>query len=156
MSGLREYLLRLCVGGICCAVALTLCGGGAKREITRFSCTCIMILLCFSGFGRLDFSDLNFSDGFTLQETVDDALEDQMQLKQAEVDLALAAYISDYAKSINLLCKVRVESYIEAGEYCIDRMFVGTSGGTANTELQDWLVKTFAIKETQIRWEDAG
>ena len=82
MSGLREYLLRLCVGGICCAVVLTLCGGGAKREITRFSCTCIMILLCFSGFVRLDLSDLNFSDGFTLQETVDDALEDQMQLKK--------------------------------------------------------------------------
>lgn len=154
MNGLQEYLLRLCVGGICCAAALTLCGTGAKREITRFSCTCVMLLLCFSGFGTLDFSDLAVPDEFTLQETVDNALEDRAELQQAEVDLALAAYIRDYAESMSLNCTVRIESYIEEGEYCIDRVFVGTSGGTADADLQEWLVKTFGIKETQIRWED--
>lgn len=154
MSGLREYLLRLCVGGICCAAALTLSGSGAKREITRFTCTCVMLLLCFSGFGALDFSDFSFFDEFTLQETVDDALENQAEQQKMEVDLALAAYIRDYAGSMHLNCTVRIESYIEDGEYCIDRIFVGTSGGIADADLQEWLVKTLAIKETQIRWED--
>ena len=136
MNSIREYLLRLCVGGICCAAALTLCGNGAKREITRFACTCVMLLLCFSAFGRLDFSDLAITEGFDLQETVDDALKDQTAVQQTEVDLQLAQYIRDYANTLQCICTVRVTSKIEAGAYCIDRVFISTSGGMANTALQ--------------------
>ena len=155
MSGVREYLLRLCVGGICCAAALTLSGSGAKREITRFACTCVMLLLCFTGLGALDFSDLALSDGFTLQETVDDALEEKPLQQQAAVDLQLAQYICEYARTMDCDYTVRVTSQLEDGEYCIDRIFIGTPGGTADATLQGWLVETFRIKESQIRWEDA-
>ena len=154
MSGVREYLLRLCVGGICCAAALTLSGSGAKREITRFACTCVMLLLCFTGLGALDFSDLALSDGFTLQETVDDALEEQPLQQQAAVDLQLAQYICEYAHTMERNYTVRVISRLEDGEYCIDRIFIETPGGTADAVLQMWLMETFRIKESQIRWED--
>ncbi len=155
MNGMTEYLLRLCVGGICCAVAVTLSGTGTKREITRFTCTCIMVLLCFSGIKQIDFADLPIQDNHELQDVVDDAVQDRLEMQKKETDLALAQYIQQQALAMGCTCQVRVESILEDGEYQIDMITIGTAGAVAQAELQSWIVTTFKIKEIQIRWEEA-
>ena len=155
MNALTEYLLRVCVGGICCAVATTLSGAGAKREITRFTCTCVMILLCFSGIGKINFADMNILEQESIQDSVNDALADQMKLQQEETDRALAKYIEETAIELDCRCKVTVQSTLDEGEYRISMVILAAAGGTANHELQSWIVNIFKIKETQIRWEEA-
>lgn len=154
MSGMTAYLLRLCIGGICCAVAVTLSGVGGKREITRFASTCIMLLLCFSGIREIEIADFDVQDEHQLQDAVDDALKDRLEVQQTEVDLVLAQYIQEQALSMGYTCRVTVDSQLEDGEYQIKLVTLGTEGAVAQPELQSWIVNTFKLKETQLRWED--
>lgn len=153
MSGFLEYILRVCVGGICCSVATTLAGAGAKREIARFASTCIMLLLCFSGIKEFRISDLEPLRP-SLQGTVDEAVRDQLQVQQTETDAALERYIQDQALTMGCNCLVKVQTVLEEREYQIQMITIRTEDGVANQTLQTWLVSTFKIKETQIRWEE--
>lgn len=153
MSELAVYILRICVGGICCSVAMTLAGTGAKREITRFACTCVMLLLCFSGIKEIRFQDLEPLKP-SLQGTVDEVIQDQLQVQQAETDTALAQYIQSQASTMGCNCQVKVQSVLEEQAYQIQMITIMTEGGTANQTVQSWLVSAFKLKETQIRWED--
>ena len=153
MSGFSEYVLRICVGGICCSVATTLVGTGAKREIARFACTCVMLLLCFSGIKEIQNSDLELLKP-SLQGVVEEAVQDQLKVQQAETDAALERYIQDQALAMDCNCSVKVRSVLREQAYQIQMITVRTEGGAANQTLQTWLVVTFKIKETQIRWEE--
>lgn len=153
MSNIREYILRLCIGGICCAIASTLSGTGAKHEVTRFTCTCVMLLLCFSGIHGIDFRTLEPIKDWDLQGIVDDALEEQAGLQKKQVDQAIAAYIREQAAAIDLNCSVSIESKVQNGKYEILLIRLGTNEAEPNAQLQSWIVATFKIQETKIRWE---
>ena len=154
MSGIREYLLRLCIGGICCTAALQLSGAGAKREITRFACTCIMLLLCLSGIKEIDFTGFDVIDKQDLQSVVDSSLRDQAESQLRQVDASLAGYIQEQASALGCACRVEIQSEAVEGEYQLQMITVITEDGAAHPALQSWMVAALNIRETQIRWED--
>ena len=128
---------------------------GGADSVSFFTCTCVMILLCFSGIGKINVADMNILEQESIQDSVNDALADQMKLQQEETDRALAKYIEETAIELDCRCKVTVQSTLDEGEYRISMVILAAAGGTANHELQSWIVNTFKIKETQIRWEEA-
>ena len=154
MNEVREYLLRLCVGGICCTAAVNLSGAGAKREIARFVSTCIMLLLCISGIKEINFTALENYMDYDLQGVVDSALQDEQQLQKLQVDEALEQYIEEQASNLGCICRVRVSSVLDQGEYQLQIVRIATNGAVAHEALQNWMISTLKVKETQIRWED--
>lgn len=154
MSEVRAFLLRLCVGGICCAAAMNLSGTGAKREITRYVSTCVMLLLCLSGIKSINFTEIDVYQEYDLQSVVDSALQDEQQLQKIRIDETLEHYMEEQAANMGCICKVRVSSILDQGEYQIEMVRIATDGATAYEDFQSWIISALKLQETQIRWED--
>lgn len=150
MSAMTEYLLRICVGGICCAAAVSLSGGGAKREITRFCCTCILLILCFSGIKQIDFTQITIEAQTELQEQVNTALSASEEEQRIQIDERLQDQIKAQAETLGIGCTAEIKSEIKEGRYVILQIvLLGT--GTQNTQpLCAWITAQLGVPPEQI------
>lgn len=155
MSFITECLLRFCAGGFCCAAAITLVGPGAKREITRIACSCVMLIICFSCIREVDVDWEAFRSETDLQEIADHAVADRTLKQKEAVDAALERYMKEEITALGYSCDIKVESKVEEGEYQVIMVTIFGENNQAFPEVEHWLMDSLKIKRTQIRWEEA-
>ena len=150
MSAATGYLLRICVGGICCACAITLSGEGAKREITRFCCACIMLILCFSCIKQIDLGTFDRSYGSQVQDQVDQALADSAEAQRLQVDASLEQQIENQARTLGVVCTAEVQSALDGGVYTVTRVTLYGADGQNILSLCSWITDQMGVSGDKI------
>ena len=110
MSGLTGVLLRLVTTGILCGVLLSLGGKGPLREILRFGCACltVVVLLTILRQRQIPAGIISGSEG-QLQAQVEQIQQDTRQAVLCQAAQALEAELERQATDYSLSCTVTVD-----------------------------------------------
>lgn len=153
MSGLREALLRMTAAGLICSAMMALAGKTPSREILRFGCACLTVILLAGVAGKADLSGLSLTEG---REELSFALEEaQRHSREAQLEKARTAledYIVSEAEKKGVECRARVTCAVEEGTVrVVSAEIVRTGGGTAGLPaLQEELALALGVPRERI------
>ena len=98
-------LYQLAAAGLFCACLLSLGGRDGQKEILRFACACLMVVLLLNLLGKtsLPAGDLARFEG-QVQGAVDDALRENREALLEQTALALGQEVERQAAALSLDC----------------------------------------------------
>ncbi len=113
-SFLSALMLRVFAGGLICTAAMLLAGDGAKKEVVRICCACLMIIFVLTPLTGAQFSLADFS---VTQKEVERQIQNGLdEARQSEYN-ATAAAITDYIRSksekLDINCQPQVEYLVD-------------------------------------------
>ena len=123
-------VLKLVCAGLLCAGILTL-AGGAQKELLRFGCACLMVVLLLS---ILRQTQLPALDTGWYEEQVRQQVEAaQKQTRQAQLEQTqgqLAAELERQAAGLGLTCTVEVTCTADSqGRVTVQQVWIGYRSG---------------------------
>jgi len=115
--------MKLVCAGLVCAGLLTL-AGGAQKELLRFGCACLMVVVLLSllGQARLPALDTGWYEE-QMRQQVAQAQAQARQTQLEQVQAALAKELERQAQMQGIACTVRVVCSADAaGSVTVDRV----------------------------------
>ena len=127
---MTAVVVKLVCAGLVCAGILTL-AGGAQKELLRFGCACLMVVLLLSVLRQTQLPALD-TGGY--EEQVRQQVEEaQAQTRQAQLEQTqgqLAAELEKQAAGLGLTCTVEVTCTADdEGRVTVQQVRIGYHGG---------------------------
>ena len=128
---LTGLMARIFIGGVICSLAMILAGDGAKKEIVRLCCTCLMVVFILSPVKGANFSVSELlGQRESVENEINRGLADAMQQEAAQIALAIEAHIAAKGQSLGLECEVQVVYAVGVeNQFDIIKIVVKTSQG---------------------------
>ena len=123
-------VVKLVCAGLLCAGMLTL-AGGAQKELLRFGCACLMVVLLLSILRQTQLPALD--TGWYEEQVRQQVEEAQKQTRQAQLEQTqgqLAAELERQAAGLGLTCTVEVTCTADSqGRVTVQQVRVGYGSG---------------------------
>ena len=123
-------VVKLVCAGLVCAGILTL-AGGAQKELLRFGCACLMVVLLLSVLRQTQLPALD--TGWYEDQVRQQVEEAQKQTRQAQLEQTqgqLAAELEKQAAGLGLTCTVEVTCTADdEGRVTVQQVRIGYHGG---------------------------
>lgn len=123
-------VVKLVCAGLACAGILTL-AGGAQKELLRFGCACLMVVLLLSVLRQTQLPALD--TGWYEEQVRQQVEEAQKQTRQAQLEQTqgqLAAELEKQAAGLGLTCTVEVTCTADdEGRVTVQQVRIGYHGG---------------------------
>lgn len=130
MTALSAGLVKLVAAGLVCGGLLTL-SGGAQKEILRFGCACLMVILLLSLLRQTDLPA--FDTGWyesQVQSQVDDAQQEARRARLEQTELALEQELERQSTALGLNCTFTVTCAADdAGQVTVRQVKAGYLSG---------------------------
>lgn len=154
MTAVALALLRLAGAGLICGGLLALGGTGSRREILRFGCACLMVILVLDLLRQADLPEA-FPSRYEAQvrEQVDAAQEEGRRARLEETALALSRELERQAAAMELDCAVEVDCQAdETGLVTVQRVTVCYRSGPRSRlqELRQSIAAQLAVPADNI------
>lgn len=153
MTALGKALLRLTAGGLLCAGALSLGGQGAKKELVRFCCACLMLILVMTALpsGQLPQLSLDAREA-ELARTVEDAQTQVLEQLLLQTEERLAREVERLASLGGISGTARVICTRQQQEITVERVELELSSAPPEglSRLTETLCRQLAISREQI------
>ena len=154
MTGLTGALLRLVTAGVVCGILLSLGGKGPLREILRFGCACVavMVLLTVLRQSQLPAAALSGYEG-QLQARVEQAQRETRQAVLSQAGRAMEEELERQAAAYSLDCTITVHCMADRdGTVTVDRVEVHYGSGPRDRlqELRRAIAGQLALPEEHI------
>ena len=154
MDILRTLMVRLFAGGILCAAAMALAGGGARRESVRLCCVCAMMLIVLSPMEGADLALLPQSRA-EVEHQIQLALAGHGETRLEAIARRLESHISDIAGAESISCIPVVQCRLdENGALVIESIALRCESADmdACSRLAARIAADFGITPGQIVW----
>lgn len=123
MKTLIHSLLRLTAAGVLCGALLSLGGSGAKKEILRFCCACVMLILVLTALQGQTLPELPFSAyEAELDQTVEQARQETMTELLHQTQQGLAQEVVRMAAARGIFCEAHVTCALQEGQVTVTQM----------------------------------
>lgn len=123
MKTLIHSLLRLTAAGALCGALLSLGGSGAKKEILRFCCACVMLILVLTTLQGQTLPELPFSAyEAELDQTVEQARQETMTELLHQTQQGLAQEVVRMAAARGISCEAHVTCALQEGQVTVTQM----------------------------------
>ncbi len=160
MEHLSTILVKLVGSGLVCGGLLSLSGKGAQREIMRFGCACIMIVLLLSRLhpGEISLPGLCDTERDIEQKIAQEQEEYRYRLAD-EVRQSIEDEIVKQAKALSISCKAKLHYRIDdTGSFSIDSVVIEYTGGPRDrlSELTASVRRLMNVTEEQIEIREEG
>lgn len=120
MKTLIHSLLRLTAAGALCGALLSLGGSGARKEILRFCCACVMLILVLTTLQGQTLPELPFSAYETaLDQTVEQARQETLAELLTKTEQGLAEKVEDMAAAHGIACEAHVTCTRREGQVTV-------------------------------------
>lgn len=120
MKTLIHSLLRLTAAGVLCGALLSLGGSGAKKEILRFCCACVMLILVLTTLQGQTLPELPFSAyEAELDQTVEQARQETMTELLHQTQQGLAQEVVRMAAAHGIACEAHVTCTRREGQVTV-------------------------------------
>lgn len=120
MKTLIHSLLRLTAAGALCGALLSLGGSGARKEILRFCCACVMLILVLTALQGQTLPELPFSAYETaLDQTVEQARQETLAELLTKTEQGLAEKVEDMAAAHGIACEAHVTCTRREGQVTV-------------------------------------
>lgn len=123
MKTLIHSLLRLTAAGALCGALLSLGGSGARKEILRFCCACVMLILVLTALQGQTLPELPFSAyEAELDQTVEQARQETMTELLHQTQQGLAQEVVRMAAARGISCEAHVTCALQEGQVTVTQM----------------------------------
>lgn len=123
MKTLVHVLLRLTAAGALCGALLSLGGSGAKKEILRFCCACVMLILVLTALQGQTLPELPFSAyEAELGQTVEQARQETMTELLHQTQQGLAQEVVRMAVARGISCEAHVTCALQEGQVMVTQV----------------------------------
>ena len=123
MKTLVHVLLRLTAAGALCGALLSLGGSGARKEILRFCCACVMLILVLTALQGQTLPELPFSAyEAELDQTVEQARQETMTELLHQTQQGLAQEVVRMAAARGISCEAHVTCTLQEGQVTVTQM----------------------------------
>lgn len=123
MKTLVHVLLRLTAAGALCGALLSLGGSGAKKEILRFCCACVMLILVLTTLQGQTLPELPFSAyEAELDQTVEQARQETMTELLHQTQQGLAQEVVRMAAACGISCEAHVTCALQEGQVTVTQV----------------------------------
>ena len=123
MKTLVHVLLRLTAAGALCGALLSLGGSGARKEILRFCCACVMLILVLTALQGQTLPELPFSAyEAELDQTVEQARQETMTELLHQTQQGLAQEVVRMAAARGISCEAHVTCALQEGQVTVTQM----------------------------------
>lgn len=123
MKTLIHSLLRLTAAGALCGALLSLGGSGARKEILRFCCACVMLILVLTTLQGQTLPELPFSAYETaLDQTVEQARQETMTELLHQTQQGLAQEVVRMAAARGISCEAHVTCALQEGQVTVTQV----------------------------------
>lgn len=123
MKTLIHSLLRLTAAGALCGTLLSLGGSGAKKEILRFCCACVMLILVLTTLQGQTLPELPFSAyEAELDQTVEQARQETMTELLHQTQQGLAQEVVRMAAARGISCEAHVTCALQEGQVTVTQV----------------------------------
>lgn len=123
MKTLIHSLLRLTAAGALCGALLSLGGSGAKKEILRFCCACVMLILVLTALQGQTLPELPFSAyEAELDQTVEQARQETMTELLHQTQQGLAQEVVRMAAARGISCEAHVTCALQEGQVTVTQV----------------------------------
>lgn len=153
MSGLMAGLTKLVAAGLICGGLLSL-AAGAQKEILRFGCSCLLVILLmtFLKTGVLSLPSGAWYQNEAWQQVEDAAKETRAKLLK-QICSDLEHEVERQAQSRDLSCSTRVICTVDGhGVVSVVQVQVDYHSGPREelTELRRWIADELSVAEAEI------
>lgn len=123
MKALVHVLLRLTAAGALCGALLSLGGSGARKEILRFCCACVMLILVLTTLQGQTLPELPFSAyEAELDQTVEQARQETMTELLHQTQQGLAQEVVRMAAARGISCEAHVICALQEGQVTVTQV----------------------------------
>lgn len=123
MKTLIHSLLRLTAAGALCGALLSLGGSGARKEILRFCCACVMLILVLTTLQEQTLPELPFSAyEAELDQTVEQARQETMTELLHQTQQGLAQEVVRMAAARGISCEAHVTCALQEGQVTVTQV----------------------------------
>lgn len=123
MKTLVHVLLRLTAAGALCGALLSLGGSGARKEILRFCCACVMLILVLTTLQGQTLPELPFSAyEAELDQTVEQARQETMTELLHQTQQGLAQEVVRMAAACGISCEAHVTCALQEGQVTVTQV----------------------------------
>ncbi len=123
MKTLVHVLLRLTAAGALCGALLSLGGSGARKEILRFCCACVMLILVLTTLQGQTLPELPFSAyEAELDQTVEQARQETMTELLHQTQQGLAREVVRMAAARGISCEAHVTCALQEGQVTVTQV----------------------------------
>lgn len=123
MKTLVHVLLRLTAAGALCGALLSLGGSGARKEILRFCCACVMLILVLTTLQGQTLPELPFSAyEAELDQTVEQARQETMTELLHQTQQGLAQEVVRMAAARGISCEAHVTCALQEGQVTVTQV----------------------------------
>lgn len=123
MKALVHVLLRLTAAGALCGALLSLGGSGARKEILRFCCVCVMLILVLTALQGQTLPELPFSAyEAELDQTVEQARQETMTELLHQTQQGLAQEVVRMAAARGISCEAHVTCALQEGQVTVTQV----------------------------------
>lgn len=154
MTALGKGLFQLAAAGLACGLILSLCGKGSRREVLRFGCACVtvVVLLTLLRGAELPWGSL---EGYQaqLQLEIDRAQAENRQAVLEQTRLSLAEELERQGAAMGLHCKIEVRCAADReGRVTVEQVLITclTENREALSRLKQTAAAQLGIGEEQV------
>ena len=123
MKALVHILLRLTAAGALCGALLSLGGSGARKEILRFCCACVMLILVLTTLQGQTLPELPFSAyEAELDQTVEQARQETLTELLHQTQQGLAQEVVRMASARGISCEAHVTCALQDGQVTVTQV----------------------------------
>ena len=123
MKTLVHVLLLLTAAGALCGALLSLGGSGARKEILRFCCACVMLILVLTTLQGQTLPELPFSAyEAELDQTVEQARQETMTELLHQTQQGLAQEVVRMAAARGVSCEAHVTCVLQEGQVTVTQV----------------------------------
>lgn len=123
MKTLVHVLLRLTAAGALCGALLSLGGSGARKEILRFCCACVMLILVLTALQGQTLPELPFSAyEAELDQMVEQARQETMTELLHQTQQGLAQEVVRMAAARGISCEAHVTCALQEGQVTVTQV----------------------------------
>lgn len=159
MSGLREILLRLTAAGLICSALMALAGRAPGKEILRFGCACLTVILLIGAAGRIDLSAGGPARWKReLEAPLEEARQRSMDLQLRQAEAALEDFIAREGEARGIPCRGRVVCEAREGVVTVREARILWQGGSPAglPALQEAVAQALGIPREKVTVKEAG
>lgn len=151
----RVLITRIFAGGIICTLAMMLTGEGAKKEIVRLGCACLMVILVFTPFRGVSLNtEWLRKSGADISDYVKEGMEKAEQERFESAARNIEAHIVRRAAAEGVECRADVKYHItNEKRFVIDEIRISCGGKSDKREaLQKAIEEDCGVSGNQIIW----
>ena len=159
MTGLMDGLAKLIVAGLVCGGLLSL-AAGVQKEILRFGCSCLLVILLMT---LLRAGGFSLPDGAVYQNNMQQQVEDASKETREKLLVQICADLEDeierQAQTCGILCTAKVVCAADAqGVVSVQSVQIDYHSGPreALPSLRCWITGQLAVTEAEVVIQEVG